>query len=129
MYSIIKLVGKDSLNIMQYFVYFTQLHVGSGCGSLEREVASATRSPWFESNRQQKFIIKIFIVYFKGVENIEKEAGNGPFLNMRLNVFIFSHFLYPYYIYVLGTYICTYMYTLGTFICNYMYVLSICIYV
>ena len=62
MYSIIKLVGKDSLNIMQYFVYFTQLHVGSGCGSLEREVASATRIPWFESNRHKIYTNAYLIV-------------------------------------------------------------------
>ena len=58
-------------------------HLGSGCGSVGRAVASDTRGPWFESSHWQKFIYVLNIcllptVYWKD-GNKEKEAGNGPF--------------------------------------------------
>ena len=52
------------------------------CGSVGRAVASYTRGLQFESSHRQKIIILniclLSTVYWKD-ENIEKEAGNGPF--------------------------------------------------
>ena len=51
----------------------------SGCGSVDRAVASYSRGPQFESSHWQHFILNMnFQLYWKD-ENIEKEAGNGPF--------------------------------------------------
>ena len=55
---------------------------GSGWGLVGRAVASNTRGPWFESSHWQTFIYNICLLstVLKD-ENIEKEAGNSPFLN------------------------------------------------
>ena len=57
--------------------------VGSGCGSVDRAVASNTRGLWFKSSHQQNFILKIFTVNCEKtkIKEKEKEAGKGPFTN------------------------------------------------
>ena len=53
---------------------------GSGCGSVDRAVASDTRDPRFESRHWQTFIKHLFTVNCVEKTKIKKkEAGNGPF--------------------------------------------------
>ena len=57
--------------------YKTSKQWGSGCESVDRVVASYTKSPWFESSHQQKNILNMY--FCREDENKEKETGNGPF--------------------------------------------------
>ena len=61
---------------------FKNYHLGGGCGSVGRVVASDTRGPRFKSSHWQKFIYieHLFTVNCElKRRNKEKEAGNGPF--------------------------------------------------
>ena len=54
--------------------------MGSGCGSVGREVASDTRGPLFESRHRQYFIMNIITFNCWKDENKDKRGrnGNGP---------------------------------------------------
>ena len=54
--------------------------MGSGCGSVERAVASNTRGPWYESSHRQYFITNIFTVNCLKNENKKKRPGMAHFL-------------------------------------------------
>ena len=55
--------------------------VGSGCGVVDRGVASDTRGPGFESSHRQLLLnIYLLLTVCRKDKNKEKEAGNGPFL-------------------------------------------------
>ena len=56
--------------------------LGSGCGSVVRTVTSDARGPRFESSYRQTFIWNICRLYVKTYISKEKEAGNGPILNI-----------------------------------------------
>ena len=43
------------------------VHVGSGCGSVGRPVASHTRDPWFKSSHRQIFKKKFELYSFSGL--------------------------------------------------------------
>ena len=62
------------------------IHMGSGCDSVGRAVASDSRGPRFESSHQQEFILNIYCQLYWKDEN-KKEAENGPFKKR-----IFWHF-------------------------------------
>ena len=53
--------------------------MGSGCGSVGREVSSNVRGTQFESNHCKHVFMNIFTVNCWKDENKEKEVGNGPF--------------------------------------------------
>ena len=54
--------------------------MGSGCGKVERAVASKTRGPKFESSHQQLLLNNyLLLTVCSKDENKEKEAENGPF--------------------------------------------------
>ena len=74
---------KRNTQFMGIISWMSKHHVGSGCGSVGRVVASDTRGPRFKSSHRQKFIYILNIcllstVYWKE-KNKEKEAGYGPF--------------------------------------------------
>ena len=63
-----------------YFFYFKVKQLGSGRGSVGREVASNSRGLQFESSqRQNLYWTFIYCQLFWKDENKEKEAENGPF--------------------------------------------------
>ena len=59
------------------------LPLGSGCGSVGREVTSNSRGLRFESSNRQKFILNIYCQLSWKDKNKEKEAGKGPFLKIE----------------------------------------------
>ena len=59
-------------------------HLGSGCGSVGRVVASNTRGPRFESSNRQDFIMNIFTVNCWKVEKKRKKRpGMAQWKNKR----------------------------------------------
>ena len=46
---------------------------GSGCGSVGRAVASATRGPWFKSNYRRIFNVNICLLILKCIEKDESK--------------------------------------------------------
>ena len=52
---------------------------GSGCGAVDRAVASNTRGPGFESSHRQ-LLLNNYLLFIEKTKNKEKEAGNCLFL-------------------------------------------------
>ena len=58
-----------------------------GCGAVGREVASYTRGPRFKSSHRQLLLnIYLLLTVCRKDENKEKEAGNGPFFNIKTHL-------------------------------------------
>ena len=91
-------LGKSLWEISQsqFIWHFTSLHLArptfrwklirydSGCGSVDRVVASNSRGTRFGSTQWQKFTFNIYYQLFWTDENKEKEAENGPFLKKSI---------------------------------------------
>ena len=71
-------MGNDYLGRCRSIKY----SIGSGSGSVGSAVASETTGPWFESSHRQVFIQNISLL--STVKKLEKDAGNGPLLQMQV---------------------------------------------
>ena len=58
-------------------------HMGSGCGAVGRAVASDTRGPGSNPVIGNFYLL---LTVWRNYENKEKEAGNGPFFKIFLNI-------------------------------------------
>ena len=65
--------------MLHHIHHLNIVNMGSGCGSVDRAVASNSRGPWFESSHRQKFTFNIYCQLYWKDEIKEKEAGNGSF--------------------------------------------------
>ena len=63
--------------------------VGSGCGSVDRAVASDSRGPWFESGHRQilyrtlEHLFTFYCTVLKTRIKKRKDARDGPFLKLE----------------------------------------------
>ena len=72
--------GKWTVKICLLRLFGNFQRWGSGWGSVGRAVASDTRGLQFESSHWQNLLNICLLSIFWIAENIEKDAGNGPFL-------------------------------------------------
>ena len=59
--------------------YKTSKQWGSGCESVDRVVASYTKSPWFESSHQQKNILNMYFLEKTKIK--KKKPGMAHFIS------------------------------------------------